>query len=75
MVPKLNTETKTEAQSYAKQMYSLDKMSTISHKEFKDLNWLLVNNRFEHCVISIVFKFISGNCPYYLNEVLNLHPK
>ena len=53
----------------------LDKMSTISHKEFKDLNWLPVINRFEQCVISIVFKFINGNCPYYLMKFSNLHPK
>ena len=36
----------------------------ISHKEFKDLN-----------VISILFKFISGNCPYYLNEVFEFAPE
>ena len=48
----------------------LDKISlTICHKEFKDLNWLQVSARFEQCVISIVFKFINGNGPYYLNEV------
>ena len=45
----------------------LDKMSTISQTEFNDLNWLPVINRFEQCVISIVFKFINGNCPHYLN--------
>ena len=61
---------------YAKQIYrfclQLDKMCLISNKEFKGLNWLLVSNRFEHCVNSIVFKFMKkkkGNCPYYLNEV------
>ena len=53
----------------------LDKMSTISHKEFKDLNWLPVITRFEQCVISIVFKFINGSCPYHLNEVFDLRPK
>ena len=53
----------------------LDKMSTISHKEFKDLNWLLVFNRFEQCVVSILFKFINGNCPHYLNEVFKFVPK
>ena len=47
----------------------LDKVSTISHKEFKDLNWLPVFNRFKQCVISVVFKFIKGNSPFYLNEV------
>ena len=50
--------------------FRLGKMSTISHKEFKDLNWLPIINRFEQRVISIVFKFIHGSCLYYLNEVL-----
>ena len=47
----------------------LHKMSTIPHKEFKDFNWLPGITRFEQCVISIVFKFINGNYPCYLNEV------
>ena len=53
----------------------LGKMSTISHKEFKDLNSLPVFNRFEQCVVSIVFKFINGNCLHYLNEVFKFVPK
>ena len=28
----------------------LDKMSTISHKDFEDLNWLLAFNRFQSCL-------------------------
>ena len=44
-------------------------MSTISHKELKDLNWLPVITRFEQCAISIWLKFINGNYQYYLNEV------
>ena len=50
-------------------------MSTISHKEFKDLNWLPVFNRLKQCVVSIVFKFINGNCPHYLNEVFEFAPE
>ena len=54
----------------------LDKMSTISHKEFKDLNWLPVINRFEQCVISIVFKFINGPIVRTtLMKFSNLRPK
>ena len=60
MVPKLSTKTKKEASSYTKQMYSL---------------LLPVINRLEQCVISIVFKFINGNCPYYLNEVFEFAPE
>ena len=71
MVRKLNTKTEKEASSYAKQ----DKMSTISHKEFEDLNWLPVITRFEQCVISVVFKFMNGICLYYLNEVFEFARK
>ena len=46
----------------------LDKISTMSHKEFKDLKWPPVINRFEQCVISIVFKFSWIKCS-------NLRPK
>ena len=50
-------------------------MSTIYHKEFKDLNWFPVINRLEQCFISIAFKFIDGNCLYYLNEVFEFAPE
>ena len=79
MVPKLNTKTKKKLQIMQNKCIrfclQLDKMSTISHKEFKDLNWLPVITRFEQYVISIVFKFINGNCPYYLNEVFEFAPE
>ena len=50
-------------------------MPAISHKEFEDLNWLPGSAWFEQCVISIVFKFIDGSCPYYVNEVFEFVPK
>ena len=79
MVPKLNTKTEKEA-SNAKQMHSLfssigQNVYKMSHKEFKDLNWLSIITRYEQCVTSIVFKFINGNCPYYLNEVFEFAPE
>ena len=79
MVPKLNTKTEKEA-SNAKQMHSLfsstgQNVHKMSHKEFKDLNWLSIITRYEQCVTSIVLKFINGNCPYYLNEVFEFRPK
>ena len=37
----------------------LDKMTDISHKEFETLNWLPVTERFNQCINSIVFKYIS----------------
>ena len=60
---------------YIRFYLQLDKMSTISHTEFKDFIWLPVINRFEQCVISIVFKFINGNRPFYFNEVLEFAPE
>ena len=34
-------------------------MTDISHKEFETLNWLPVTERFNQCINSIVFKYIS----------------
>ena len=65
---KLKKKLQAMHNKYIRFCIQLDKMSAISHKEFKDLNWLPVITSFEKCVISIVFKFINGNCPYYLNE-------
>ena len=48
-----------------------DKMSTIFHQEFNDLNSLPFITRFKQCAIPIVFKFINGNCLCYLNDDLN----
>ena len=72
---KLKKKLQAMQNKYIRFCIQLDKMSAISHKEFKDLNWLPVITRFEKCVISIVFKFINGNCPYYLNEVFKFAPK
>ena len=75
LTQKLKKKLQIMQNKYIRFCLQLDKMSTISHKEFKDLNWLPVINKFEQCVISIVFRFISGNCPYYLNEVFKLAPE
>ena len=75
LTQKLKEKLQVMLNKYIRFCLQLDKMSTISHKEFKDLNWLRVINRFEQCVISIVFKFINGNCPYYLNEVFEFAPE
>ena len=80
VVPKFNTKTRKNLQIMQNKfigfnsLLQLYKMSTISHKESQGL-WLPVSTKFEQCVISIVFKFISGNCPYYLNEVFEFVPE
>ena len=54
---------------------TVDKMTHISHKEFETLNWLTVTERFNQCINSIVFKYVSGQCPNYLNEVFQTAPE
>ena len=73
MVLKINGETKikilimiSKCIRFRLQLYQL---STISKKEFRDLNWLPVNTTFEQCVNCIVFKSVIGNSRHYTNEV------
>ena len=41
----------------------------ISNEHFQKLNWLPINQRFQQCVTSTVFKFVQNKCPAYMNEV------
>ena len=41
----------------------------ISNEPFDKLNWLPINQRFQQCVTSAVFKFVQNKCPAYMNEV------
>ena len=50
----------------------LNKMTHISINELENLNWLLVKGRFNESINSIVFKYITKQCPSYLNEVFEL---
>ena len=52
---------------FRRQLYQL---STISKKQFRDLNFLLVNATFEQCINCIVFKFFIGNSLHYMNDVI-----
>ena len=49
-------------------------MTHISHKEFETLNWLPVNERFNQCINSFVFKYVNNQCPNYLNDVFPTAP-
>ena len=44
----------------------------ISNEHFHKLNWLPINQRFQQCVTSTVFKFVQNKCPAYMNEVFRL---
>ena len=41
----------------------------ISNEHFLKLNWLTINQSFQQCVTSTVFKFVQNKCPAYMNEV------
>ena len=41
----------------------------ISRKDFKDINWLTVEDRFKQCINSSVFKFFEQRCPSYMKEI------
>ena len=47
----------------------LDKMSRICVKEFLELNWLNVHDRYLQFIVSDIFKFYNNQCPDYFNEV------
>ena len=47
----------------------LDKMTHISHKEFKTQNLLPLTERCNQCINSIAFKYVNNQCPNYLNEI------
>ena len=44
-------------------------MSRISVKEFLELNWLNVHERYLQFIVSDIFKFYNNQCPDYFNEV------
>ena len=44
-------------------------MAHISQNEFEKLNWLLISNRINQCILSTTFKFVNDIGPNYLNEV------
>ena len=47
----------------------LAKMSRIYVKEFLELNWFNVLDRYLEFIISDIFKFYDNQCPDYFNEV------
>ena len=50
----------------------LDNRSHIGNTEFREINWLPVQDRFEQCVNTHVFKQQNNLAPKYMNEVFTL---
>ncbi len=48
---------------------ALDNQSHIGVNEFKAINWLPVQNRYEQCVSARAFKFCKGPGPAYMSDI------
>ena len=44
----------------------------IGQKDFKQINWLPINNHFKQIISSMLFKFCNNTSPPYMNDVFNL---
>ena len=47
----------------------LDKMPRTCAKEFLELNWLNVHDRYLQFIVFDIFRFCNNQCPNYFNEV------
>ena len=47
-------------------------MSRVCAKEFLELNWLNLRDRYLQFIVSDIFKFYNNQWPHYFNEVLYL---
>ena len=41
----------------------------IGFKEFEEINWLNINDRFEQCLSVSAFKFFNKDCPSYMSDI------
>ena len=51
----------------------LGNRSHIGATEFKQINWLPINERFSQCICSTIFKFFKNNCPAYVDEMFSTY--
>ena len=65
----LKNKIKTTQNKCVQFCINLDKMAHISQNEFKKLNWLLISDRINQCILSTTFNFVNDMGPNYLNEV------
>ena len=47
----------------------LDKKTWVGVAEFKEINWLNVNDRFSQCVLSSIYKLCNSESPEYFHEI------
>ena len=47
----------------------LHKKTRIRVAEFKEINWLNINDRFLQCLLPSIYKFFNSESPEYFNEI------
>ena len=47
----------------------LDKKTRIGVGEFKEIDWLNINDRFSQCVLSNIYDFFNSKSPEYFNKI------
>ena len=48
----------------------LEKKTRIGVAEFKEINWLIINDRFSQCVFHLsIYNFFDSESPEYFNEI------
>ena len=53
----------------------MDKMLSMSQKEFKTVDCLPIKKRYNQCVNFIAFNYFDKQCPHYMNEVFTKAPE
>ena len=51
---------------------SINNRAHIGQKEFEQINWLPINDRFKQIISSMSFKFCNNTSPPYINHVFKL---
>ena len=50
-------------------LYNWKKNTRIGVSDFKEINWLNINDRFSQCVLSSIYKFFDSESPESVNEI------
>ena len=65
LTKKLKNRIQTSQNKYIRFCLQLDKITHISHKEFRILNWSPMTERFDQCMNSIALKYVNDQCRNY----------
>ena len=71
LTQKLSKKLQTTQNKCIRFCLQLGNRSHIGAREFKQIDWLPVKERFNQCVCSTVFKFVNKTCPVYMKEMFS----